>query len=128
LGAIAAAARIILAAVLVFAAVSKLRAREETRRRTVALMGPRGEIVAAILPWVEIAIAVALLVWWSAIPGVVAALLLLAFTAVVVNAQLRHLPCPCFGGASEREAGPRQVVRNGVLIALAILATGSPRL
>jgi hypothetical protein len=127
LGVIAAAARIILAAVLVLSAVSKLRAREATRRRTVALLGPRGAVVAAVLPWVELVIAVALLVWWSAIPGIVAAVVLLAFTVVVVRAQLRHLPCPCFGGASDRAAGPGQVLRNAVLIALAILATGSPR-
>lgn len=120
-------ARILLAAVLVFAAVAKLRARDATRRSTVALLGPRGAIVAAVLPWVEIGIAIALLVWWGPIPGIVAALVLLAFTAVVVRAQLRHLPCPCFGGVTDRAAGPRQVLRNAVLIALAILATGSPR-
>ena len=127
MGVVAAAARIVLASVLVFAAVAKLRAPEATRRHTVALLGPRGAVVAAALPWVELAVAVALLVWWGPVPGIVAAVLLLGFTVVVVRAQLRRLPCPCFGGASDDAAGPRQVMRNAVLIALAILATGSPR-
>ncbi len=124
---VAAVARLVLAAVLVFAAIAKLRAPEATRRHTVALLGPRGAAVASALPWVELGVAVALVLWWSAVPGIVATLLLLVFTAVVVRAQLRRLPCPCFGGASEQAAGPKQVMRNAVLIALAILATGSPR-
>jgi hypothetical protein len=124
---IAGAARVILAVVLVVAAVAKLRARDATRRSTVALLGQRGAVVAAVLPWVEIAIAIALVVWWAPLPGIVAAAVLLGFTAIVVRAQLRQLPCPCFGGAGNRAAGPKQVLRNAALIALAILASGSPR-
>ena len=35
------------------------------------------------------------------------------------------MPCPCFGGTpSARPVGSRSIVRNGVLLALAVLATG----
>jgi hypothetical protein len=99
------------------------------RRATVALLGERfGRPVARALPFVELTVAVLLLVWWSAVPGVIAAVLLLAFTAVVVRAELRHLPCPCFGAAPDaRPAGPAAVVRNAALLACAVLATGAPR-
>ena len=84
-------------------------------------------MVAAILPGIELAVAVILLVWWSPIPGVLAAVLLLLFTAVIVRANLRHLPCACFGGnASNTPPGASAIVRNAVLIALAVLATASP--
>ena len=122
------AARIVLAAVLAIAATAKLRSRTISREQTVALVGEgAGSAIATALPFVELAIAVALLLWWTAVPAVVALVLLLAFSAVVVRAQLRRLPCPCFGGAGRGEAaGPMSLVRNAVLAAYAVLATASP--
>jgi hypothetical protein len=117
-------ARVVLAVALAFAAVQKLRHRARTRAQTVALLGPRaGPAVAVVLPFVELVIAVALLVWDSAVPGILGALLLAGFTVVVIRAELRHLPCPCFGSAGERPAGPAQILRNAVLLGCAVLAT-----
>jgi hypothetical protein len=126
-GAIALAARVLLALVLVVAATAKLRARGPAREATVALIGARvGGPVATALPFVELALAIALVVWWSPVPGVVAVVLLLGFTAVLVRAALRRLPCPCFGGAARRAAGGLGVLRNAVLVAVAVLATATP--
>jgi uncharacterized membrane protein YphA (DoxX/SURF4 family) len=123
--AIAVAARIVLAVVLLIAAVAKLRGREATRASMRALFGtPLGDALAIVVPVVEIVVAIALLFWWTVVPGVVAAVLVLAFTVVLVRAQVRRLPCPCFGASNRLPVGPSAIVRNGVLVALAILATG----
>ncbi len=125
---VALAARVILAVVLVVAAIAKLRARDATAAEMDALLGSRvGTRVARVLPFVEIAVAIALLVWWGPVPGIVAALLIVAFTVVLVRAEVRHLPCACFGGGARGVPGPGAVVRNAVLLALAVLATGTPR-
>jgi hypothetical protein len=119
---------LVLATVLALAAIAKLRSRTTSREETIALVGAgAGPAVASALPFFELAIAIALLVWWSAVPGFVALALLLAFSVVVVRAQLRRLPCPCFGGAGRgRAAGPMSLARNALLAAYAVLATASP--
>ena len=67
--AVSLASRIVLALVLAFAAAAKLRAAENTRAQTIALVGARrGPLVARALPFVEIAVAVALVAWWSPVP------------------------------------------------------------
>lgn len=127
MAALAWAARIGLAVMLVVAAVSKLRRRAATRVETVTLLGPRiGPPVAATLPFVEIALAIALVVWWSWVPGVLAAALVVAFTVVLVRANARHLPCACFGAGAGVPPGGFAILRNGALLALAILATATP--
>jgi hypothetical protein len=125
---VASVARLALAAVLLFSAVTKLRAREVSRRQIVALVGERfGPSVAHALPFVELIVALALVVWWSVVPGVVAFALVCAFTVVLVRARARHLPCACFGGGVHAHpVGAASIVRNGALAALAVLATGSP--
>jgi hypothetical protein len=127
--AVALAARIVLAAVLAVAAVQKLSSMRATRVQTVALMGERvGPAIATALPVVELATACALVLWWSVVPGLAAFALLVAFTVVLVRAQVRRLPCPCFGAAvgTAPPVGAIAIVRNGVLAALAIVATGKP--
>ena len=126
--AIALAARVVLAVVLIAAAAAKLRHPMTTRAQTVALVGARsGPAVAAALPPVEIVIAISLVAWKSAVPGLVAAALLLAFTGVLLRAHARRLPCPCFGSAgSNTPVGPAAIIRNAVLVAYAVLTTGSP--
>jgi hypothetical protein len=120
---------VVLAVVLAVAAIAKLRARDTTRRQMIALLGDRvGAVVALVLPVLELVVALLLVVWWSAVPGVLAAVLLLLFTGVIVRANTRHLPCACFGGnAKNAPPGPGAIVRNAALIALAVLATASPR-
>jgi|SRR5207248_6895 len=127
--AVAFAARIVLAAVLGIAAVQKLLAMKATRVQTVALMGERvGPAVAAALPFAELATACALVVWWSVASGLATFALFVAFTAVLLRAQVRRLPCPCFGAAvgTAPPVGATGILRNGFLGALAIVATGSP--
>ncbi len=124
--AVAFAARVVLALTLVVAAVAKLRAGPRTRAQMIALLGTAaGPAASVAVPFVELAIAVVLVVWWSFVPGVGAAVLLVAFSAMLVRAQARGLPCPCFGRSSDA-VGPAGILRNAWLIALAVLATASP--
>jgi hypothetical protein len=127
--AVALAARIVLALALAGAALAKLRDRDHVVAQMDTLLGTQAGTVAAVaVPAVELAIAVALVaVPGSGLPAVAALIMLLAFTIVLVRAQAQHVPCPCFGGgATASPAGPRAVLRNGVLLALAVIATGSP--
>ena len=62
-------------------------------------------IVTPLVPAAELVVAVALVAWWSAVPGVVALVLLAAFTVVLVRAEARRVPCLCFGSATRRRAG-----------------------
>jgi hypothetical protein len=125
---IALAARVVLAAALMVSALAKLRSRAEVKQQVVLLVSDAlAPVVAPALPATELVVAVALVVWWSPVPGVVALGLLAAFTVVLVRAQARRVPCLCFGAARiETPVGPAAIVRNGVLGALAVLAIGSP--
>jgi hypothetical protein len=125
---VALAARVVLAAVLVVSAISKLRTRDAVRAQMLALADDRAfTAIVSVLPAVEIVVAIALVAVWSAVPGIVALLLLALFTGVLLRAQARHVPCACFGaGAADAPVGPGSIVRNGVLAALAVLATGDP--
>ena len=118
----------VLAVVLAISALAKLRARAAVREQMDDLVGRRfAPLIGPALPVAELAVAVALVVWWTPVPGVIALALLAAFTVVLVRAQARHVPCLCFGAASrEPPVGPAAVVRNGVLAALAVFAMGSP--
>ena len=90
----------------------------------VDLLGARAAGLAAVaVPVVELVLAFMLVAWWtSAVPGIAAAVVLGAFTVLVVRAQARRVPCPCFGGgASARPAGPATVVLIGGLGALTML-------
>jgi uncharacterized membrane protein YphA (DoxX/SURF4 family) len=118
--------RIVLALVFVVAAVQKLRSRRAVEASMAALVGARLAPIAAVaVPVAEVLLAVALLVFReSPVPALVAIVLLLGFTAVLVRALARHEPCACFGGgASHTPVQPGAIVRNGVLLALAVLAT-----
>ncbi len=129
MSAVALAARVVLALALAGAALAKLRDRDHVVAQMDTLLGARAGTIAAVgVPVVELAIAVALVaVRGSGLPAVAAVIMLLAFTVVLVRAQAQHVPCPCFGGgATASPAGPRAVLRNGVLLALAVIATGNP--
>jgi hypothetical protein len=115
----------VLAAALIWSGVAKLRHFDSARRQTIALIGQRfGAVVGIVLPFVELGLAVLLVVWPSWIPAAIAIVLLLAFSAVLVRAHLRRLPCPCFGGAGGDPVGTSALVRNGALLACAVLALG----
>jgi hypothetical protein len=114
----------VLAAALAVAATAKLargRRRLAEELRAAGLGAGLAQVGAVVLWPVELGVALALVALpGSAIPGAVAVALLVLFTAVLVLVGERGTPCPCFGGTAP--AGPRTVVRNGVLAACGVLA------
>jgi Methylamine utilisation protein MauE len=129
--ALALAARLVVAAAFVVAAVQKLRALPVLRTQIegFGVPDPLVGVSVAFLPVAELATAAALVVaTGSPVPAFVAIGLLGAFTGVVVaNLSRGHRPpCPCFGtAASDAPISARTVARNGWLLALAVIATGS---
>ncbi|MFN8034335.1 MAG: MauE/DoxX family redox-associated membrane protein [Acidimicrobiia bacterium] len=126
---VALAARLVTAVVLAVAALAKLRDRSllsgEMRAFGVPARVATGAGVGLVL--VELAVAAALvLAPGSAGPAWAAVVLLGVFTAaIVVNLARGHrAPCPCFG-AGAAPISPRTVLRNGWLLAVAVLGTGS---
>lgn len=113
--------------VLLVAGASKLR-QPEWPATAAAFGAPRW--LAAILPWVELAVG-ALLVTGAGLPwsALAAAGLVTAFTAAVALRLLRGqaVPCGCFGETSARPVGLDTLVRNLVLLAAtaAAVATGT---
>ena len=126
--ALALAARIVLALALASSAIAKLRSRDAVRHQVATLVSVRAApVVTLLLPATELLVAVALVSWWSEVPGIAAVILLAVFTVVLVRAEARRVPCLCFGASKlDTPVGPAGVVRNGVLAALAVLAIGSP--
>jgi len=126
--ALALAARIVLAVVLASSAIAKARSRAAVREQIASLVSERAApLLAPLLPAVELLVAVGLVAWWSAVPGIVAAVLLVLFTIVLVRAEARRVPCLCFGSSKlDTPVGPSGVIRNGVLGALAVFSIGSP--
>ena len=122
------AARIVLAVVLASSAIAKLQSLGAVREQVATLVSKRAApLIAPLLPATELLVAVALIAWWSAVPGFVAVVLLALFTVVLVRAEARRVPCLCFGASKlDTPVGPAGVIRNGVLGALAVFAIGSP--
>jgi uncharacterized membrane protein YphA (DoxX/SURF4 family) len=92
------------------------------------------EIVAALLPWVEIALGVLLLVGLGTrLVGLLSALLMLGFLAGVTQAWARGLSidCGCFGGGGEVAPGETayisELLRDTGFLALAVWLTVRPR-
>jgi hypothetical protein len=112
----------VLGAVLLAAGVAK-RVDRRWPEDAAALGTPRW--IVRTLPWFEIVLG-AVLVSGLARPvaAAVAGLVLLAFTVLLVAnlARGRRPPCACFGAASRRPIGPGSLVRNVVLLALAVIA------
>jgi uncharacterized membrane protein YphA (DoxX/SURF4 family) len=128
---LAAAARIVLAATFVISAIAKLASWRALPGAMVAFGVPRryASAAAVAVPVGELVLAALLVVFWSASwPAWLAVVLLAGFTVLVVRAAARHVPCPCFGAGNGGPANAMSVVRNGVLLALAVLATASPSL
>ncbi len=118
-----------LSAVLLVSGAAKLRDRTATQDAFIALrvpaVVPAGPSAAA-LPWVEIALAVLLLVTPTGLAWVPAAavlLLMLAYTALIARALRFDEPvtCSCFGSIGRHEVGPLILGRNVLLSLLAAL-------
>ena len=126
---------VILAAVFALAAVAKARQPEATARSLGDFGIPAPALVARGLPVAELALAAALVVVPA--PAAWAALVLLVGFSIVLGVGRRHgvtAPCACLGGGSggrrgDADAEPptpaAELVRNGLLAAAAVLATGA---
>lgn len=120
------AATVILVGVFAWAAVAKLRRRPATMASFRDLRLPAPGILAVAVPVVE-ALVAGLLVAHPPVGGALALALLAAFSIVIVRAVAAgaEVPCACFGSTTERPVSTRELMRNGVLAALAVLATGA---
>ncbi|GAA3259631.1 MauE/DoxX family redox-associated membrane protein [Nonomuraea helvata] len=129
-------ARVLLAVVFFAAVVGKTRSRQGFAefRDSVAAIGPRwlsaGPAAGAVVAG-EAATVVLLAVPGTRLAGyALAAVLLIVFCAVIARAVLarQFVRCQCFG-AGGGLLGPQHLVRNGLLVAVAVigaLAGGVP--
>lgn len=113
---------VVLGLVFIFAAMAKVSSPRQWQAQAADLGVPRA--VAIVVPFVE-AVVGALLVTQLArhVVAIVAAAMLLAFTALLVVRLLqgRRPPCACFGALTARPIGWSNVVRNACFFALAVL-------
>ncbi len=120
---VAVAAAIFLAATFCIAAVAKLRSPDATAADFASLGLPKPPLWARLIPLLELATALLLLLapGWG---GVVSFALLAAFTANLffVIRSGRVASCACFGGSSTEPVSSRHLLRNGVLLILASIA------
>ena len=120
---VATIAAIVVGAALIWAGVFKLM-DGQAWPKAAADMGVARPI-ALVVPFVELAIGITMIIpvlrpW----PAVAAIVLLLAFTVVILRRILdgSRPPCACFGSRSNRPLGAIHVLRNVCLIALAVVA------
>lgn len=123
---LAAASALVLAAVFAWAAVAKVRHRVATVASFRGLRLPAPGALATVVPVVEGALAVGLVVA-PASSGFAALALVLAFSVVIGRAVAAGatVGCACFGGADDRPVSVVELVRNGALGALAVIASGA---
>lgn len=119
-------ARLLLAAVFAVAGAAKLVDVDGSRRAVegFGVPAPFAGAAGRLLPVVELAAAVALLVpasaWWGAIAA--AGLLAVFIVGMAVSLARGRAPdCHCFGQLHSSRVGPWTVVRNGALMAVAVL-------
>ena len=118
------AARILLAAVFVVAAVTKLMDMEGTRRAVRDFGAPErlAGLLAPALVFAELAVAGLLIPASTAVAGAAGALALLLLFVVAIATNLargRAPDCHCFGSLHSAPAGPATLARNGALAAVA---------
>ena len=121
--AVGAVAAILLGAAFVLAGASKLAAGRAWPAQAAGLGAPKWSV--GPLPWVELVLGAVLVSNLVRRPASIVALVLLLLFSSLVIARLRegrHPPCACFGAWSARPLGPGTLVRNGLLVVLAIVA------
>ncbi len=119
-----------LATVLIISGLAKVRDPLATRDAFDALRVPRivsPDAAATALPWVEIALGVALVAapsGWLVPVAVTVVVLMLAYTGVVVRALGFDEPvsCSCFGSLGRHEIDHATAVRNVLLTVIALFA------
>ena len=129
--------RVGLAAVWFVSGFAKASDPRETRVavRAYQLLSPGvADVVAAILPWLEIGVGVLLLFGLATrLAGVLSALLLIAFLIGVISAAARGLSidCGCFGGGGQVAAGQTaytaEIMRDSVFLLAAGYLIVAPR-
>jgi hypothetical protein len=121
------AAALVLGLVFGWSAFAKARAIGATAASFRGLGLPRPRALTKAVVLAEGATAAAL-VSRPAAGAWVALALLVAFSVVVGRAVARRVDvaCACFGSMSSRPVSTVELLRNGGLVALAIVATGSP--
>jgi uncharacterized membrane protein YphA (DoxX/SURF4 family) len=116
-------AALLTGAVFVVAGVTKMSSPSQWRSQANGLRVPGG--VAVVVPYIELALGALLMVQVQR-PAMawVAVVVLLAFSTVLARQLSRglHPPCACFGSLSARPIGASMLVRNGVLLAVALVA------
>ncbi|HWB70948.1 MAG TPA: MauE/DoxX family redox-associated membrane protein [Egibacteraceae bacterium] len=126
--AVGTAAAWLLAAVLAWAGAAKLRRPAGTAVAFAELAVPAPRLLARVVPAWELALALALPLR-PAVAGAAALATLVGFT-VLLAARLRQgtaATCGCFGSARTAPVSAVEVVRNGLLGALALLALAAAR-
>ena len=122
------AAAVALAAIFAIAAVAKLRDVSATERDFDGLGIPRASFFARFVPLAELSIVALLLIVPPA--GAIAALVSLAFFTTFLIGRLRagvRAPCACFGSSRAQPISVRDVIRNLLLMALALLCLATDR-
>jgi hypothetical protein len=121
--AFAVAASLVVGGVFVVSSVAKLADPARWRSQSADMGVPWS--AARVVPYGEAVLAAWLIVQWQrAAAASVAVLVLVAFTALVAVrlAQGRHPVCACFGSLSARPIGASTLVRNGLIVAVALVA------
>lgn len=120
--------RLLLAAILFVSALAKLldRAAFAAAVADYAILPRRaGQVVAAVVPWAEVTIAVGLLLagGWVRVAALAGVLLLAAFgSAMGLNLRRgRVLDCHCFGSLHREPIGRRTLARTVGLLVLALV-------
>jgi uncharacterized membrane protein YphA (DoxX/SURF4 family) len=122
------AAAVALAAIFAIAAVAKLRDVSATERDFAGLGVPRASFFARFVPIAELSIVALLLIVPPA--GAIAALVSLAFFTTFLIGRLRagvRAPCACFGSSRAQPISVRDVIRNLLLMALAVVSLATDR-
>jgi methylamine utilization protein MauE len=131
LGATAAlTARITLAVAFGYSAATKVVQQGAFARALADFGVPRSDLVGRALPVLEGGLAILLVaVSDAAWPAFMAIAVLVVFTGAVVASLMSGAPkpCPCFGppGADATPVSAATVARNGYLVALGVIGTGS---
>jgi hypothetical protein len=120
-----------LAAVFLISGVAKIAAPEDFVRSAIKLTGLDGarfQRALALVPWIELALAVSLvtgLFAWAV--ALIAIAVLLMFTLVLLAGIVRgvNAPCNCFGRWLPEVSGRITVLRNVALILIGILVVGA---
>jgi uncharacterized membrane protein YphA (DoxX/SURF4 family) len=128
-GTVARGAQLVVGFLLVWAALAKLGdlqslARDIHNYRILPVAGEN--IVAIVLPWIELTTALSLLLGIRPRAGAfVAAAILIVFTTAVALALVRGLSveCGCFGTAAAMQTGGAKLIENLAILALAVAGT-----